>query len=154
MDDLRAFLDAQPLVVERLTCGEGALAFTVDIQHVDKATLEKIGTASIKVVRDRQGERREANLPKFRELLRDHCLQGWSGLTKGIVAAMCAREVPADATLAAQPVEFTPGAALVMLEKARCTQDGAMVSFDDWVYEAANKLATAGAVKDADVKNG
>lgn len=152
-EDLRALLDAAPPVVDRCEYGEGPLAFSVDIQRLDKPTLEAIGLVAMRTIRDRRGERREPNLDAFRKALRDHCLRGWDGLTLGTLFALCGRRPP-EGTVLEQGVPFTPGNALVLLERARTPMDGTVVAFDDFVFEKANATVAEQSAEETAVKNG
>lgn len=155
-DDLRALLDEVPLIVEAATFAEGtSAAFDVELQRVDRVTIERIGEQSVKKVNTRQGQRAEADVKRFRQLIRDHCLRGWSGLTLRKVMLLTSRSMPAEANGSAdREIPFTPDNALVMLEHARGLVNGDVTGFADWVFDEASKVAEREARAEAEAKNG
>jgi len=161
---LLAVLDACPLIVERVTFGSGEAAFDVDIQSVDKSTLEAIANKAVRTVKRRGVDVREPNTEVFREQLRDHCLRGWSRFTYEKFLRACNRALPVSGEIQVdgngtvkkltEDVPYSPEEALVVLEHARGLVEDEVRNFDDWLYSEATRIADSKSAKEAVAKNG
>lgn len=139
MTDLDSLL-AQPLLCTEATYGEGDAAITVQIRQLDRRELEAVGTAGVKVIRERGGtERREVNVDAFRKALRDAALVGWDGLTVAKFCSYVSRVCPEGK--AHEPVQFTPDNALTLLRNARTLIAGESVAFEEWLFSEASRAS-------------
>jgi hypothetical protein len=123
--DLEQYLAVAPARVDSLTIGFGADTITLHIRRLDRVGLERIArAASTKRVRDpaTQQWRTEIDPDRLRERIVDDALEGWDGVTYGVVARLTGRAVPTaapDGTALPPPetpVPFTRANALAVLQ--------------------------------------
>lgn len=151
--DLGGLLDSADLICERVTFGSGSAAFDVDIRHVDTRLLHEIGKKSTNVVKVNGRAETKADLPKFRQLLRDHCVAGWEGLTVGKLFTACSRTPAAGQEGLDAVVAYTPANVLLLLERARGNVGGDVIGFDDFVFAQATRIGGEQAAAEAAAKN-
>lgn len=140
--DLRAWLESVEPQVEVETFGEGDAAFAVEFRRVDKRQLEELYKRCVRTVRDRRGnESKDHDVSKFRTGLRDLALVGWQGLTYAKVALATGRSTATLNGLGNTTIAYSPEHAMVLMEFARGVVDGMPMSFEDFVFDRATKLA-------------
>lgn len=153
--DLRAWLDSVEPQVEVETFGEGAGAFAVEFRRVDKRQLEELYKRCVRTVRDRRGvESKDHDVTKFRTGLRDLALVGWQGLTYAKVAHATGRSAATLNGLGDTAIEYSADNAMVMLEYARGLVDGMPMSFEDFVFDRATKIAERAATEERQAGEG
>jgi hypothetical protein len=150
--DLASFFDQAPLVTSTDRFGTDEVGFDVTVRHVDKAVLERI-TQAATVEEWKRGQKHvRTDVPKWREHFARECVVGWDGLTLGVVARLTNRAVDADS--AATVLPFDLKTAVRLMGHLSTVRGDETVTFEGWLLERAQSLASAKAAEAADVKNG
>jgi hypothetical protein len=149
--DLAGLLDSADLICERVTFGSGAAAFDVDIRRVDTRLLQDIGKKSTTTTKVNGRPETKADIEKFHDLLRQHCVADWHELTVAKLLTSCNRRVPAEG--GEQVVSFTPANVALVLKNARGNVNGDVIGFDDFVFSQATRIGQEQAAAEAAAKN-
>lgn len=144
--DVLAWLHQLPQAESELTFGEGRLAFTVTLRHVDKERLQQAFRAA------QPNPAKDMDQEKLRAFLATEVLVDWSGLTAGIIAKMAAREAGPDAWT--QEVPYSVATARGVLRACSGMLNGDAVSFESWLLKRATEIADTQAKEAAAAKNG